>query len=86
MANNNSSRLFLTGFVQVFFVSLNFCFLVNRFYIGVLFASFMISFVWSFNVKRIVFGSMRNRVFYSLGASIGSLFGIWSESFINLVL
>lgn len=75
-----------TGFIQVFFVSLNLCFLVNRVYLGVLLASFMISFVWSFNVKRIVFGSNTDRVLYSLGASFGSIVGIFSESFITSLL
>lgn len=75
-----------TGFIQVFFVSLNFCFLVNRVYFGVLIASFMISFIWSFNVKRIVFGSNIDRVLYSLGASIGSISGILSESFLNSLI
>lgn len=86
MRNKNSLHLFFTGYIQVFFVSLNFCFLVNRVYIGVLLASFMISFIWSFNVKRIVFGSTSDRIFYSLGASIGSISGILSESFINSLL
>jgi hypothetical protein len=86
MKSKNSLHLFVTGYIQVFFVSLNFCFLVNKIYLGVLLASFMISFVWSFNVKRIVFGSGFDRVFYSLGASMGSIFGIWSETFITSLI
>jgi hypothetical protein len=86
MRNKNSLHLFFTGYIQVFFVSLNLCFLINRMYIGVLLASFMISFIWSFNVKKIVFGSTLDRVSYSLGAAFGSLSGIWSESFITAIL
>lgn len=74
------------GYVQVFFVSLNLCLIVNKIYMGVLISSFMISFVWSFNVKRIVFGTRYDRIFYSLGAAFGSLSGMWSESFITLLI
>ena len=70
-------RLFTTGFLQVFFVAINTIFLANQFYLGVLLASFAISLIWSFNVKKVAFGSMRDRLIYSVGAMTGSVAGLF---------
>jgi hypothetical protein len=78
--------LFVTGFIQVFFVAINTFFLAKEMYMGVTVASFMISLIWSFNVKKIAFGSFRDRVIYSLGAMCGSLFGLWISSLITYQL
>lgn len=69
-------QLFLTGFLQVFFVAINTYFITKQNYIGVLIVSFLISFIWSFNVKKVAFGSLKDRVIYSLGASIGGFSGL----------
>ena len=78
--------LFSTGFIQVYFVSVNTYFLAKEMYLGVLVAAFMISLIWSFNVKKVAFGSTPDRVVYSIGATLGSLIGLWSSSFISSVL
>ena len=79
-------QLFLTGFIQVFFVAINTYFLSKGFYVGVLICGFIISFIWSWNVKKIAFGSTNDRVIYSFGASLGSLFGlIVSKLITNIV-
>ena len=70
-------KLFLTGFIQVFFVAINTVFLARSFYIGVFIAAFLISIVWCFNVKKITFGNNMDRVLYSLGAACGSLAGLF---------
>ncbi|MFD2600181.1 hypothetical protein ACFSQ3_14580 [Sphingobacterium corticis] len=70
------TQLFITGFLQVFFVAINTYFITQRNYIGVLVVSFLISFIWSFNVKKVAFGSISDRLIYSLGASIGGLSGL----------
>lgn len=84
----NKQRLILlfTGFVQVFFIAINTYFLSRELYIGVLMASFMISMVWSFNIKKIAFGSMFDRIIYSIGATLGSLFGLYISSEISKFL
>jgi hypothetical protein len=69
-------KLFITGFVQVFFVAINTYFLSKEFYLGVFICGIIISLIWSWNVKKIAFGSFRDRVIYSLGAGFGSLFGL----------
>ncbi len=69
-------KLFITGFVQVFFVAVN-TFLISRMlYAGVFVFGFLISFVWSWNVKRVAFGTIKDRLWYSLGAGTGSLAGL----------
>jgi hypothetical protein len=70
-------RLFSTGFLQVFFVAINTIFLANQYYLGVVFASFAISLIWSFNVKKVAFGSMRDRLIYAIGAMTGSVAGLF---------
>jgi len=66
-------KLFITGFVQVFFVAINTYFLSKIFYLGVFLCAFMISFIWSWNVKKIAFGTLSDRITYALGVSLGSL-------------
>lgn len=78
--------LFLSAFVQVFFIAVNTYFLSKETYLGVIISSFMISLVSAFNVKRIAFGSNIHRVIYAFGATFGSVFGLWSSTRIASVL
>jgi hypothetical protein len=78
--------LFFTGFIQVYFVSVNTYFLSKEMYLGVFIAAFMISLIWSFNVKRVAFGTTIDRIIYAFGATFGSLFGLWSSSFIAKII
>jgi hypothetical protein len=78
-----NTSLFLTGFLQVYFVAINTYFIANKLYIGVIMAAFMISFIWSFNVKKIAFGTNKDRIIYSIGASIGSIAGLFCATYIQ---
>jgi len=69
-------KLFATGFTQVFFVAINTYFLSKEFYLGVFICGIIISLIWSWNVKKVAFGTLRDRLFYSFGAGFGSLFGL----------
>jgi hypothetical protein len=69
-------KLFITGFVQVFFVAINTYFLSKIFYLGVFLCAFMISFIWSWNVKKIAFGTLIDRITYATGAAFGSAVGL----------
>lgn len=69
-------KLFITGFVQVFFVAINTYFLSKEFYLGVFICGTIISLIWSWNVKKIAFGSFKDRIAYALGAGFGSLVGL----------
>ncbi len=79
-------KLFSTGFIQVLFVAINTVFLSREYYIGVFICGFIISMIWSWNVKKIVFGTTYDRLFYSLGAALGSLTGLYiSTSIIKII-
>lgn len=70
-------KLFTTGFTQVFLVVLNTYFITREFLFGILVCGFLISFVWSHNVKKIAFGSELDRIIYSLGAMTGSILAFY---------
>jgi len=52
------------------------------FFLGVLVCGFMISFIWSYNVKKIAFGTFWDRLTYSSGAALGSVFGLYISTLI----
>ncbi len=76
-------NLFITGFVQVFFVAINTYLISIKKYEGVFICGFLISFIWSWNVKKVAFGTTKDRLLYSLGAGMGSLFGLVVSVFIT---
>jgi len=61
----------------VFLVAANTLFISKVFYIGIGIAGFMISFFWTYNVKRISIGSFKDRIFYCTGAMMGGLLGVF---------
>ena len=70
-------KLFTTGFTQVFLVVLNTYFITREFLLGILACGFLISFVWSHNVKKVAFGSEWDRIIYSLGAMTRSILAFY---------
>ena len=71
-----NTGLFITGFLQVFCVTIQTWFISRSYMPGIVVVGFLISFIWSFNVKRIAFGSLLDRIIYSAGASAGATVGI----------
>lgn len=78
-------RLILTGFLQVFLVAVNTVLIAKSNYVAVTAVSFLISFVWSHNIKKVAFGGMPDRVAYSTGAAIGGVSGLWLGNLIGKV-
>lgn len=76
--------LVLTGFSQVFFITVNTYMIAHEIYVGVAVCGFLISWIWSYNVKRVAFGSRWDRILYSAGATIGGLTGLWLATLLNL--
>lgn len=80
---NINVELFLTGLLQVILVCLN-TYQIALFaktqtvtlVLGIIIVGFLISFIWTYNVKKVAFGDWKNRVFYALGASSGSIGGV----------
>ena len=70
-------KLYFTGLVQVALVSLNTVLLASGragLSVGV---AFLISYVWTFNVKRAAFGSQAEKLIYSGGAASGAAVGLY---------
>lgn len=70
-------KLFLTAFLQVFFVSANTYFLATVNYVGAMVCGFMISWLWSSNVRKVAIGGTRDRFVYASGACLGGLAGLF---------
>lgn len=69
-------KLFLTAFMQVFLVSANTYFIAKLFYPGIVVAGFMISYLWTGNVKKISISGYKERFIYASGACFGGLSGV----------
>lgn len=69
-------KLFLTAFLQVMCINANIYFIAKGFWIGIIVFGFLISFIWSYNVKRISISEMKERILYSSGASLGGVLGV----------
>lgn len=72
---NERIRLFFTGFAQVTLVSMNVVFISKGLLFLMCLTGFLISLVWTLNVKKIAFGVWRDRIVYSTGAMLGTLIG-----------
>ena len=79
-------KLLIAGFAQVFLVTVQTYLISKVFYPGVFIIGFLISFVWSWNVKKVAFGTISDRIAYSLGAAIGALVGLYISHKIFLLL
>lgn len=66
-------RLFMTGFLQVFFVGLVTVFLANKFVIGAVAGSWAISFLWVENVRSVKPERGTSQYIYATGAATGTL-------------
>jgi hypothetical protein len=73
--HNSKFKLFLTGFLQVIFVAMNTVFIAHYFLWANALTAFMISLIWTYNVKKVAFGDVADRWAYATGAMIGSVLG-----------
>lgn len=68
-------RLGLTGFLQVIFVAANTVFIAHYELFANFVTAFLISLIWTWNVKKVAFGDNGDRWAYATGAAFGSLAG-----------
>ena len=68
-------QIFLTALVQVTFVAMNVLFISHNRIIPMLITGFMISLVWTLNVKKVAFGGWADRIVYATGAMVGTGLG-----------
>lgn len=73
---NYYPKLAVTAFLQVFFVGANTYCVVNLEWAGMLFCGFMISWMWSSNVKKMSMHTTTDRLVYSLSAMLGGTTGV----------
>lgn len=73
---NSKLTLFTSGLMQVFLVSVNVYQLAHKHYIGAFIVGFLISLIWSYNVKRISFSDKWDRYIYAFGAAVGTIVGL----------
>jgi hypothetical protein len=80
------SSLFITGWLQVFFVAISTYMISKAMYLGAFLSAFLISYLWTINVKRINTSTKLERLIYSLGAAIGSISGLFFSKLILTAL
>lgn len=69
-------RTFIYAYIQVLLVVVNTWQVANQKFLGAVIVGFLISLVWTFNVKRVAFGEWSTRLIYALGASLGTASGL----------
>jgi hypothetical protein len=68
--------IFFSSSLQIFFVSVNTILISKEMIIQAGICGFLLSLVWTFNIKRIGIASWGERISYCLGAGIGTSSGI----------
>lgn len=69
--------IFLSSSLQIFFVSVNTILISREMIIQAGICGFLLSLVWTFNIKRIAIASWGERISYCLGAGLGTSGGIF---------
>lgn len=69
------AKIAATGFLQVIFVAANTVFIAHYELAANFITAFLISLIWTHNVKKIAFGDEGDRLAYATGAAFGSLAG-----------
>jgi len=73
---------FLLAYVQLSFICLNTIFLAKNNPPMVFISSFIISYIWSHNVKKVALGTEWDKIIYSCGASLGSITGLFLSNYV----
>ena len=72
----NNYKAAFTGWLQVTLVAINTYQIANRHIIGALIVGFLISLVWTFNIRSAL-GNWHERISYCTGASLGTTTGLY---------
>lgn len=74
-------NIFYTAFIQVFLVAVNTIFLSKGIVFGIAIFSFLISWFWVSNVKKMSISSKKDRYIYCFGAMLGGVVGFLFTQF-----
>jgi hypothetical protein len=80
------TKLIFSGMLHVLLVAVNMYQIAHQKWVGCFVVGFLISFVWSFNVQKIAFSTISQRVSYSVGAAIGTITGLFLSTYIYEIL
>ncbi len=86
MLDRKNIYLFGVCYIQVLLVTINIWQITHSEYIGMFIVGFLISFLWTVNVKTIAVSTFENRIFYSLGGACGCISGSLLSSYIYDIL
>lgn len=78
--------LFISSLFQVFFVAMQPILIINSKVFAMLICGFLISLIWTFNVKKVAFGGWKDRIIYAIGAMTGTGLGFWFSTFLIKIL
>ena len=67
---------FLLAYVQVALIAVNTWQIANAKIMGAVVVGFLISLVWSFNVRRVSICDWKTRIIYCTGAALGTASGL----------
>jgi hypothetical protein len=76
LLKNSYTQLLIAAILQTGLASLNVYQIANGKYLQAAIVGFFILLIWSYNVKKIAFGTLLDRIVYSIGGSIGTGLGI----------
>lgn len=82
LSRNSQIKLFFRAMLQVMLVALNTYQVSHGHFIGAVIVGFLISLVWTFNVKSAAFGSFYDKLIYATGAAVGTGIGLLFSTFI----
>lgn len=77
-------RTLLYAYTQVMLVVINTWQVAHQKFFEAIIVGFLISLVWTFNVKRVAFGEWKTRLIYCFGASLGTASGLLITNYIYI--
>ena len=75
MHSNPRVNIFITAVIQVALVNSNIVFVSNHLLWPTLINAFFVALVWTFNVSKIAFGNIYDKVIYATGSVFGTGIG-----------
>ena len=83
---HNKLKLFITALLQVTMVSSNVVFISEKMLIPMFITGFLISLIWTFNVSKVAFSNLNDKICYATGAMCGTGLGMLLSTWIKLQL
>ena len=71
--------------MYVFMLSANTFCIAQKWWVGIAIFGFLLSFLWTVNVKRISVSNLHERLIYAIGAMLGGLLGVLFINTIKLI-